>query len=192
MIKVLLGSENLRKYKSVIDRNIIANDIEKMFSTPIENIKPNILDKINTDWKEITRGSERGFENLTTNEIIIKQQNSFVYIIKGNLPGGEYQSANGVTKFLNPLTIEKEEVVIDKNDPFNGGMSLKIDPDSIKQKMIVRSLAKNIVFLTKKYKVNFELKSIDEKIPKSEIETQNKGVSQSKRSIYTTLIFTLR
>jgi hypothetical protein len=192
MIKVLLGSENLRKYKGVIDRNIIGADIDKIFSTPNENIKPNILDKINIDWKVIPNGREKNFENLTTNELIIQRQNSIVYIIKGNLPDGKIQAVNGATKFLNSLIIEKEEIIIDKNDPFHGGMSLKVDPNSIKQKMIVRSLAKNIVFLTKKYKVNFEVKSIDEKIPKSEIETQNEGVSQSKLSIYTTLIFTPR
>ncbi len=191
MIKVLLGQENLRKYKKVLGRKLVSTDFDKMFKLSDNSIKTELLDKINVDWKPFDNGKQKGFENITSKEAIYKESNSLIYVLKDLLPESEHEAIKGANIFLSPLIIEKEEVIPSE-------MDLKLyynknNSDELNKKMI-RSQAKNAIFYTKKYKVIFNMKFVKEESNLSDNSdvTDNPIEKRGSTVTYTILVFTPR
>jgi hypothetical protein len=100
MVKLIMGTENLKKYKGVADRAILGSDIEKILKMSKDSIKTKLLDKLATDWKDASTQEYLAFENNSKKEGIIIQGDRLIYITQ--------KFNSDFRKFLAPLQIEKE------------------------------------------------------------------------------------
>lgn len=100
MVKLITGTENIKKYKGVADRAILGSDIEKILNTPKDSIKTKILDKLATDWKEVSTPEYFGLENNSKKEAVIIKGDKLIYATQ--------KFNSDFRQFLAPLQIEKE------------------------------------------------------------------------------------
>jgi hypothetical protein len=101
MVKLLMQSQDLKKYKKIDDRGISTADIEKIWNMPIDSIKPEVLDKIALDWQYVKTNEYEGFENKSKKEAIVIQKGTIIYVTEG-VHNRDFRA------FLKPLVIEKE------------------------------------------------------------------------------------
>lgn len=107
MVRFIIGKENLKKYKGVDDRAMLASDIELMLNTPIDSVKTKVLDKLGIDWVETKELGNLMFTSVHRKETIIIYQGQLKFI-------KEYSNIFHIENyrdFLGKLKIEKEESV---------------------------------------------------------------------------------
>jgi hypothetical protein len=157
MVKLITGSENLKKYKGVEDRAMLGNDIEKILTMPKDSIKTRLLDKLATDWREASTPEYTAFENNTKKEGIIIQGDRVIYITQ------KYNS--DFRKFLAPLQIEKE--LTPPKELLNEGKK--------EEKTILTAQDETKVIQTKKFDVIYSMKT-------SLVNPDEDGSSSNNRS----------
>jgi hypothetical protein len=174
MVKLLIKSKEILKYKNIEDRKLTVLDIIKIDSLKSDSLQIlKTLNKIALDWRSNFSEGNQIYLNERKQEILFFKQNTLCYLYYKKINDS---SSPNYLEFLKPLGVLSE-----KNIPIGEIIKTEDKPKQTPQQRVNEILQKSfegsdksLIIDTKKYNVAYELKS----------ETNNETHSVETKVIY--------